>query len=122
MMMLSARSRMNLIFLSGEPPRVLGRYLASTPAGYDGGARNRDVWHTKKAVLDHFRDFKAIEILRSHLHKNPLQRLLDTFAASEPKTVAFTSSAMKRSSSRRHGSCDQRARPSIALTTLQFPE
>ena len=37
MMMLSARSRMNLVFLSGEPPRVLGHYLASILVGCDGG-------------------------------------------------------------------------------------
>jgi len=40
---------------------------------------NRDVWHTKKAVLNHFRDFKAIEVLLSHLQTNPLQCFLDTF-------------------------------------------
>jgi hypothetical protein len=39
MMMLSAPSRKNPVFLSGELPHVLGHYLASTPAGYDGGAR-----------------------------------------------------------------------------------
>jgi hypothetical protein len=37
MMMLSARSRKNPVFLSGELSRVLGSYLASILAGYDGG-------------------------------------------------------------------------------------
>jgi hypothetical protein len=35
--MLSARSRKNLVFLSGELTRVPGHYLASILAGYDGG-------------------------------------------------------------------------------------
>jgi hypothetical protein len=37
MMMLSARSGKNPVFLSGELWRVLGHYLASILAGYDGG-------------------------------------------------------------------------------------
>src|SRR5713226_4663495 len=44
-----------------------------------GVCANRDVWHTKKAVLNYFRDFEAIEVLLSHLHKNPLDCFLDTF-------------------------------------------
>jgi hypothetical protein len=44
-----------------------------------GVCANRDVWHTKKAVLNHFRDFEAIEVLLSHLQTNPLQRFLDIF-------------------------------------------
>ena len=44
------------------------------------------------------------------------------FAASEPKTVAFTSSAMKKKFHPAAWILRSRAKPSIALTTLQFPE
>jgi hypothetical protein len=38
---------------------------------------NRDVRLTKKAVLNHFRDFETIEVLLSHLQKYSLQCFLD---------------------------------------------
>jgi hypothetical protein len=38
-MTLSALSRKNPVFLSGELPCVLGHYLASIPVGYDEGVR-----------------------------------------------------------------------------------
>jgi hypothetical protein len=44
-----------------------------------GVCANRDVRHTKKAVLNHLRDFETIEVLFSHLQTNPLQCFLDTF-------------------------------------------
>ena len=37
-----------------------------------GVCANRDVRHTKKAVLNHFRDFETIEVLFSHLQKYSL--------------------------------------------------
>jgi hypothetical protein len=42
-----------------------------------GMCANCDVRHTKKAVLNHFRDFETIEVLWSHLQKYSLQRFLD---------------------------------------------
>jgi len=57
---------------------VRGRNQARSLAEYDGVRANCDVWHAKKAVLNHFRDFQAIEVLLSHLQKNPLQCFLDT--------------------------------------------
>ena len=44
-----------------------------------GVCANRDVRHTKKAVLNHFCDFETIEVLLSHLQTDPLQCFLDTF-------------------------------------------
>jgi hypothetical protein len=56
---------------------VRRRIQARSLAEYAGLRANCNVWHTKKAVLNHFRDFKAIEVLLSHLQKNPLQCFLD---------------------------------------------
>jgi hypothetical protein len=42
-----------------------------------GVCANRDVRHTKKAVLNHLRDFETIEVLLSHLQKYSLQCFLD---------------------------------------------
>ena len=43
-----------------------------------GVCTNRDVRHTKETVLNHFRDFEAIEVLLSHLQTNSLQCIFDT--------------------------------------------
>ena len=50
-----------------------------------GVCANCDIRHTKKSVLNHFRDFETIEVLFSHLQKYSLQRSLVLSAASEPK-------------------------------------
>ena len=60
-----------------------------------GVCADRDVWHTKKAVLNHFLDFETIEVLFSHLEKYSLQCFLDIFGCERTKTVASASSAMK---------------------------
>ena len=58
-----------------------------------GVCANRDVRHTKKAVLNHFRDSEAIEVLFSHLQKYSLQRFLDIFGRerTENSSLSFFS-------------------------------
>jgi len=54
-----------------------------------GVCANRDVWHPKKAVLNHFRDFEAIEVLLSHLQTNPLQCFWDIFGRERTENSCF---------------------------------
>jgi hypothetical protein len=42
-----------------------------------GVCADRDIRHTKKAILNHLRDFETIEVLFSHLQKYSLQCFLD---------------------------------------------
>jgi hypothetical protein len=60
-------------------PSFLGEIKQAVLLDMPGIRANRDVWQTKKAVLNHFRDFQAIEVLFSHLTKKSASMLSGYF-------------------------------------------